>query len=137
MARSALAVLAGLLTIFATHLGIDQVLHETGVFPPWGQPMNDPLLNLLALGYRAVFSMLGCFVAAVLAPRAPFQHAIALGMIGTVLSGLGVLAATRMNLGPLWYPLALWVSVMPCAWAGGGMYLYFAGLPGGTPDLRP
>jgi hypothetical protein len=119
MARSVLAVVAGLVFIFLTHLGTDQVLHVLGVFPPWGQPMNDPALNLLALSYRVVLSVAGCALAARLAPDTPFAHAELLGIIGTVLSALGVYAATTADLGPIWYPLALMVSSIPCGWAGG------------------
>ena len=126
MVRSVLAVLAGLIFIFVTHLGTDEVLHVAGVFPPWTQPMNDPALNLLALGYRIVFSIFGCAIAARLAPRAPFAHAEMLGIIGTVLSAVGVYAATASNLGPLWYPLALMVSSIPCGWAGGWLDLRFS-----------
>ncbi|MEQ1754070.1 MAG: hypothetical protein ABL973_08040 [Micropepsaceae bacterium] len=125
MLRSAGAVLAGLVTIFVTHIGTDQIMHDTGVFPPLSQPMYDPALNLLALTYRCVFSIVGCYVTAALAPRAPFEHATALGIIGTLLSGLGVFVATQADLGPLWYPLALLVSALPCAWAGGWLYLHF------------
>jgi hypothetical protein len=42
-----------------------------------------------------------------------------LGIIGTVLSALGVYVATTADLGPIWYPLALMVSSIPCGWAGG------------------
>lgn len=119
MMRSALAVLAGLVFIFATHLGTDEMLHELGVFPPWNQPMHDPALSLLALCYRVVFSILGCALAAWLAPSEPFRHAEFLGIIGTVLSGLGAIAAINANLGPVWYPLALMVVSIPCGWAGG------------------
>ena len=30
-------------------LGTDQALHVLRVYPPWGQPMHPPWLNLLAL----------------------------------------------------------------------------------------
>ena len=123
VARSVVAVLAGLVFIFVTHLGTDEVLQVAGVFPPLTQPMNDPALNLIALGYRIFFSVLGCALTARLAPRAPFAHAEMLGIIGTVLSALGLYAATTSNLGPLWYPLALMVSSIPCGWAGGWLYL--------------
>ena len=119
MTRSILAVVAGLVFIFLTHLGTDQVMHVLGVLPPSGQPMNDPALNLLALSYRVVLSVAGCALAARLAPIAPFAHAEMLGIIGTVLSALGVYVATTADLGPIWYPLALMVSSIPCGWAGG------------------
>jgi hypothetical protein len=117
--RSILAVLAGLVAIFATHLGTDQVMHELGVFPPWGEPMHDPALNALALFYRVVFSVFGCYLTARLAPAAPMAHALTLGAIGTALSAAGAVAASGMNLGPMWYPIALAVSALPSAWLGG------------------
>jgi hypothetical protein len=49
------------------------------------------------------------------------QHALVLGVIGVVLSIIGaVLTIGRgPEFGPMWYPLALVVSAMPCAWVGG------------------
>jgi hypothetical protein len=117
--RSVLAVLAGLVTIFVTHLGTDQLFHTLEVFPPWDQPMHDPGLNALALSYRILFSIFGCYVTARLAPSAPMAHALVLGMIGTALSIAGVVATADMNLGPRWYPIALAASALPCAWLGG------------------
>lgn len=74
--------------------------------------MYDPGLNLLALSYRCVFSVLGCYLTARLAPRAPMAHALALGAIGTVLSTVGVIASADLNLGPRWYPIALAVTAL-------------------------
>jgi len=101
-------------------LGTDQVLHVLHVYPPWGQPMFEPGLNFLALAYRCVYAVLGSWVAARLAPSAPMRHAMALGWIGFVLSAAGVVVAVKAsNLGPLWYPIALAVTALPCAWLGG------------------
>jgi hypothetical protein len=44
----------GFMTVVVLSLGTDQVLHVVQVYPPWGQPMYDPWLNLLALSYRSV-----------------------------------------------------------------------------------
>ena len=114
------AVLAGLLAIFVLSLGTDATLHATGVFPPWGQPMSDGLF-LLATAYRIVYGILGCYLAARLAPDRPMAHALALGAVGLALSIAG--AATTWNrgpeFGPRWYPLAVIAIAMPCAWAGG------------------
>jgi len=116
IARSIGAVFAGLVAIFATHLGTDQVMHEMRIFPPWGEPMYDPSLNALALAYRCVFSVLGCHLAARLAPRAP------MGGIGVLLSAAGFVATSDMDLGARWYPAALVVSALPCAWLGAFLY---------------
>jgi hypothetical protein len=120
--RSILAVLAGLVTIFATHMGTDEVMHALKIFPPAGEPMYDPTQNAIALAYRCVFSVLGCYVTARLAPRAPMAHALALGAFGTVLSTIAVFVTADMDLGPRWYPIALAASALPCAWLGGMLY---------------
>lgn len=117
--RSTGAVLLGVLVIFVLSLGTDQVLHMLRVYPPWGQPMYDPGLNLLALAYRCVYAVLGSYITATFAPRNPMRHALVLGAIGVVLSLAGAIAAIPMNLGPMWYPILLVVISMPCAWLGG------------------
>ena len=47
------AVLAGLLVVVILDLGIDVLLHATGIYPPWFQPMRTSLW-LIAIGYRTV-----------------------------------------------------------------------------------
>ena len=49
-------------------------------------------------------------------------HALTLGLIGTVLSTIGVIATSGMDLGPRWYPIALAASALPLAWIGGALY---------------
>ena len=110
------AVLAGLLAIFAITTVTDIVLHATGIFPPWGQPMSSALF-LVALAYRIVYSVLGCYIAARLAPDRPMRHAMALGVVGVVLSAAGAVA--MWEAGPAWYSLAVIAISLPCAWVGG------------------
>ena len=117
------AILAGFVTVFALSLGTDQVLHVLNVYPPWGQPMHEPGLNLLALSYRLVIGVLGSYLTARLAPYAPMRHALIGGAIGFVLSTAGAVAAIPMNLGPAWYPILLALSALPTAWIGGVLYL--------------
>jgi hypothetical protein len=121
--RSVGAVLAGLLFIFIVTTIVDVVLHATGVFPPWGQPMSDALFGV-ATAYRIVISIVGCYIAARLAPDRPMGHALVLGAIGVVISAIG--AAVTWNKGPAfgphWYPLLLVVVAMPCAWVGGKLF---------------
>jgi hypothetical protein len=120
--RSTGAVLLGLMTVFVLSLGTDQILHMLDVYPPWGQPMYEPSLNLLALAYRCVYAVLGSYIAAKYAPHSPMLHALTLGFVGIVLSTAGAVAASGMDLGPLWYPIALVISSLPCAWLGGLLY---------------
>src|SRR6266849_4591206 len=112
------AVLAGLLAIFILSTATDVALHATGVFPPWSERMSDALF-LLALAYRIVYGIAGCYVTARLAPDRPMQHALALGAVGVVFSTAGAVA--MWDAGPAWYSRGGIAIAMPCAWAGGNL----------------
>jgi len=118
--RSVLAVLAGFVVIFVLSLGTDVILHSSGVYPPWGETMANSLFGL-ATAYRIVYGILGCWVAARLAPDKPMKHAMILGVIGFVFSFAGLVFAQRQGpeFGPLWYSIAIVAIALPCAWAGG------------------
>ena len=117
--KSVWAVFAGILVNVVPALGTDQLLHWLYVYPPWGEPMNEPGDNVLALSYRIVFGILGSYVTAKTAPHSPMRHAMILGWFGLVISAAGVIVATMSDLGPIWYPIALVVVALPCAWLGG------------------
>src|SRR5918911_4653751 len=123
LGRSITAVVAALVANAALSLGVDQLLHSLGVYPPWGQPMADSLFAL-ATAYRVVLGVLSGYIAARLAPDRPMKHALALGVVGVVLSLVGLIAT--WNAGPAfgarWYPIALVIVAMPCAWAGGKIH---------------
>lgn len=124
--RSIGAVLAGMVVAIVPTLGTDQLLHIFGVFPPWGQSMMDyDGALLLATAYRVVYAIAGSYITARLAPNRPMLHALIGGAIGFVVSIVG--AAVTWNggpaFGPHWYPIALIVTALPCAWAGGKLRL--------------
>ncbi len=118
--RSIWAVVAGLLAIVILSTATDFVLHSTGVFPPPGEPMPAGLW-LLATAYRIVFSVLGCWITARLAPNRPMRHALILGVVGVLISTAGTLATWDKGpgFGPKWYPIGLILVAVPCAWLGG------------------
>jgi len=121
--RSTGAVVLGFFAVVVLSLGTDEVLHLLKVYPPWGKPMFEPRLNLLALSYRLVYAVLGSYIAARFAPRNHMRHAMILGIIGLVFSAAGaVVAITHTDIGPAWYPIALVVTALPCAWLGGVLY---------------
>jgi hypothetical protein len=122
LGRSAAAILAGIVVGAGLSLGTDQVLHVLRVYPPWGQPMYDPGLNLLALSYRIVYAVIGSYIIARLALYSPMGHALVGGAIGFAASLAGAIVAVPMNLGPAWYPIALALTSLPCAWLGGILY---------------
>jgi len=122
LGRSSAAVVVGIVVGAVLSLGTDQVLHVLHVYPPWGEPMYDPKLNLLALSYRIVFAILASYIIARMAPYSPMRHALVGGLIGFVVSLAGAIAAIPMNLGPTWYPIVLALTALPCAWLGGILY---------------
>ena len=121
--RSTGAVLAGFIATAALSLATDQLFHVLDVYPPWGQPMHEPALNALALGYRIVYGVIGGYITARLAPHSPVRHAVILGIIGFIFATAGAIGAiTQYDLGPDWYPIALALTALPCTWLGGRLY---------------
>ena len=118
--RSVAAVAAGFFATALLSLGTDVVLHATGVFPPSGQAMSDGLY-VLATIYRVVYTLIGGYLTAALAPRRPMTHVMILGTIGIVAATVGAVATWNAGpaFGPRWYPLLLVVTALPCVWAGG------------------
>ena len=82
--------------------------------------MSDGLY-VWATIYRVVFTVLGAYLTATLAPRQPMLHALALGVVGLLVSTVGAAATwnTGSAFGPRWYPVLLVVTALPCVWLGG------------------
>jgi hypothetical protein len=125
MWRSIGAVLAGLLAVVVLSTAVDTILHVTRVYPPLGarEPMSNALW-LLATAYRVVFGIAGGYIAARLAPDRPVKHAVVLGVVGVVISIMGVAATWGKGpeFGPVWYPIGLVLIALPTSWLGGVLY---------------
>ena len=120
--RSIFAVVVGIVVGVIITLLTDAVLHKVGFFPPAGQwTPSGPLA--VATAYRIVYSIIGSYIVARLAPNSPMEHALISGWIGVVVTTAGAVATWNQNLGPHWYALALIVIALPCAWAGGKLRL--------------
>ena len=113
------AVLAGLLFIVISHTAVDKILEGLGIFPDPERGLHVTWMLLLALAYRILLSIVGCFITAVLAPSRPMLHALVLGFIGLVAGVSAAIAFIPLNLSPAWYPIALAVVAIPCGWLGG------------------
>jgi len=119
MGKSIWAVVAGFIAVVVLSIGTDAVLHALRVFPPLGQRMSDKLF-LIATIYRTVYAILGSYITARLSPDRPMAHALIGGIIGLIVGSVGAeVIWNRPELGPHWYPLALVVTALPCAWIGG------------------
>jgi hypothetical protein len=102
----------------ALSLGVDEILHLTRVYPPWGERMSDALF-MVATAYRIVINVVGSYVMARLAPYRPMLHAMIGGVIGLVVSCAGAAATWNRDIGPHWYPVVVAAIALPCAWIGG------------------
>lgn len=116
--RSARAVFIGFVTVALASVVTDALLHATGIMPDG--PLFDVPLVVLALGYRTLYTVLGAYVTARLAPSHPLRHALLLGAIGMIPATAG--AILLRDLGPAWYAWGLVVEALPCAWLGGWLY---------------
>jgi len=114
--RSIGAVLAGIVVVFALSSLTDVILEKTGLMKiPFA---DNPLwVMILVTVYRNIYVVAGACLAARLAPGKPMMHALIYGAIGFVLGTLG--AIVMWDVPPRWYPIALIVLGMPCAWLGG------------------
>jgi hypothetical protein len=127
--RSVGAVVAGFLATAALSVATDAVMHATGVYPPAGVRMSDAMFVVPAV-YRALYTVLGGYLTARLAPKAPLVHAavlMALGLLGG-LAGLAV-AVAHPELGPLWYAASIPASAIPCIGLGAWLASKARGMP--------
>ena len=115
--RSVWAIVAGFLAVVILSIATDAVLEQMGIFPPLGQRMSDRLF-VWATIYRTIYGIFGSYLTARLAPNRPMWHAMLGGAIGMVIGTAGAIATWNKDLGPHWYPVALVVEGIPCAWIG-------------------
>ena len=116
-ARSFLAVAAGILVTIVVTTLVDLLMHTAGVFPTTGGAVTDRT-SFIALSYRIVITIGAAWLTARLAPERPMRHAMILGLAGTMLGLVGVLATWSLDLGPRWYPISLAVLAIPQCWVG-------------------
>ena len=120
--KSIWAVVAGLIVVVGLALVGDIVSQKTGLYPMDGTVATNGAFAIF-LAYRLLFTVLGGYVTARLAPQNPIKHAVILGAIGTAGALAGVIAMTVKNMpGPVWYPWALVITAIPCTWLGAKLY---------------
>jgi len=116
--KSIWAVFAGLLVNVILSTATDFTLASLDIFPPIaGKVPFDTWMLGVALSYRLMYTVLGGYATAWLAPQNSMKHVWILGGIGLVLSSIGV--AVAWNDPQRWYPIALVVAAIPFTWLGG------------------
>ena len=113
------AILAGLIFVGVSHSLVDFILESLGIFTPTTVRFDTPWMVITATVYRTILSIAGCYLAGILAPSRPLLHAMILGAIGLVLSIVAAIVTIPLDWSPAWYPIALVLVTLPCAWIGG------------------
>ncbi len=117
------AIIAGMFIGAILSVATDFILENTGVFPTFAEQQangSPTWLLLWASLYRTLYTILGCYVAARLAPSKPLRHAMILGVLGFVANIAGGIA--MWHLGQNWYPIALAVLSLAAGWIGGTLH---------------
>ena len=119
--RSIWAIVAGALLIIGATTLVDIILHAVGFYPPLGQRINN-LQSAVGTCYRIIIGVVGAWLTARLAPDRPMKHALILGLIGTALGSVGLIATWHKALGRRWYSIAHVVLAIPEVWVGAKLY---------------
>lgn len=116
--RHIVPVLAGAIVIAMLTVVTDNWLAARGLLPVGAQP--TAVAMLLVTAYRGLFAIIGCHMAARLAPSGQprIRYALALGGLLMVLNVVG--ATTNRGLFPTWYALLNVALPLPWAIIGGG-----------------
>ncbi len=114
--KSVGAIVAGFFVGGALSVGTDALLETLKIFPPLNEGFFVPWMIVLAIVYRSTYNVLGCYIAATLAPEKPMLHVMIIGVVGLCLTIVGTI--THADKGPLWYGITLAVLTIPCAWLG-------------------
>jgi peptidoglycan/LPS O-acetylase OafA/YrhL len=118
--RSIGAVAAGFLVTAGASTVTDALMHAAGIFPSSPQTMSESLFAL-ASTYRGLFTVVGGYTTARLAPDRPMRHAWILAQIGLIAGLAGVVAyyvLAGAKLGPAWYAISIPIEAIPCVWLG-------------------
>ena len=118
MLRSIGAILFGFILIACLSFGGDALMRAFMPSAFASGYMNASVGLLLAVqAYVSVFAILGCYVAARLAPNHPMRHALILGLLGLLFNLVGTYM--MWDTAPAWYHVLALALVMPLAWTGG------------------
>ncbi len=121
--RIAVAVLLGLVVTVGLSAATDFLMARLGIFPADGDAMNSQRLLVLASVYRAIFGVVGAFVASIVAREKFMRAVLILGVVGMVAGLVGIFAMWReWNGATGWYPISLAVLAIPYCLIGGRLY---------------
>jgi hypothetical protein len=118
--RIFLSILAGFVTTAVLSTAVDHIFHVTEVYPPYGAPMRDTGLLLLAFSYRCVLTVLGAYITALIAKDRAFKATLILGIVGSLLWLAGAIA--MWEFAEPWYNIVGVLTGVPLSMTGWRIY---------------
>ena len=107
------AIIAGFIVVVVLSTGTDTLVEYTGIFP---LALTTGMLAF-ALGYRIIYTVLGGYITALIAPNSKMRHVWVLAGIGQIGGIVGVIGG--WNLSAHWYPIMIAVTAIPAVVLGG------------------
>ena len=120
MKRLILSILAGFVVTAVLSTGTDHILHVTGIYPPYGQPMTSTGLLLLASAYRVVYQILGGYLISMVGREQAKKALWIVGVVGSILWILGTIAMGEYS--TAWYGILGAILSIPTVLIGGKLY---------------
>lgn len=121
MLRSFVSVIVGFVTVAILSIATDRVLEAVGVFPSSSNvSAYTTWMLVFALFYRSIYTIIGGYVTAKLAPRKIMEHVYALMVLGGIGGVAG--AISGWSLGNHWYPVLLALTGPLFVFVGGRRY---------------
>lgn len=115
------AIVAGFALGAILSIGMDFLFDKLGIMSMENFKQTSSSIICTVITYRFAFNVVGCYLAAKLAPYKPMKHVIIIGISGTVLSLLG--AFTMWDKAIPFYNIAIILIALPSAWIGGKLFL--------------
>ena len=118
--KSIWAIVAGFIVVVFLSTATDFVLEKTNLMKkPFD--LNPSWFIILVILYRCLFGVIGSYITARLAPKRPMRLAMIGGLVGFIISIVGVIV--MWNTPPRWYGISIILTALPCAWLGAKIYL--------------
>ncbi len=114
------AIIAGMIAGASLAILSDYIMAATGLMHMERFKDTPSHIVLIVILYRFVFNTAGCYLTARLAPSKPMLHALALGIIGLLLSLIGIFF--MWDQATPFYNIAIMLISLPSAWLGGKLY---------------
>ena len=115
------AVLAGFVAVALLSVATDFIFETFEIFLGTVHPeLYTSWMLGVALLYRSIFTVIGGYITAKLAPQNPMRHVyilVVLGLIGGIAGAVG-----GWHLGNHWYPVLLAITGPMFVWIGGNLH---------------